>query len=128
MRISDWSSDVCSSDLVEVGAQPVDDLLDAANLLAAFLRTQRRIGGEQHARIELDRRALAEPGERRHQQSFLSQRLPVAHRVVMERVRTAHPDRAAATFEPVVEDDARDLPALARAPTGRAPGWERVGP
>src|SRR3546814_15256922 len=88
MRISDWSSDVCSSDLVEVGAQPVDDLLDAANLLAAFLRTQRRIGGEQHARIELDRRALAEPGERRHQQSFLSQRLPVAHRVVMERVRT----------------------------------------
>src|SRR3546814_19994360 len=60
-------------------------------------------------------RALAEPGERRHQQSFLSQRLPVAHRVVMERVRTAHPDRAAATFEPVVEDDARDLPALAGA-------------
>src|SRR3546814_3182939 len=42
---------------VEVGAQPVDDLLDAANLLAAFLRTQRRIGGEQHARIELDRRS-----------------------------------------------------------------------
>src|SRR3546814_16394758 len=33
----------------------------------------------------------------------------------MERVRTAHPDRAAATFEPVVEDDARDLPALAGA-------------
>src|SRR3546814_13483302 len=33
----------------------------------------------------------------------------------MEGVRTAHPDRAAATFQPVVEDDARDLTALAGA-------------
>src|SRR3546814_6270175 len=69
---------------VEVGAQPVDDLLDAADLLPAFLRTQRRVGGEQHARIERDRRALAEPGERCDQQPFLAERLPVAHRVVME--------------------------------------------
>src|SRR3546814_8941258 len=94
MRISDWSSDVCSSDLgrrdiddagigqgvlepqtgaallrerllaalaltaggvghrvrlveddhaVEVGAQPVDDLLDAANLLAALDRKSTRL-------------------------------------------------------------------------------------
>src|SRR3546814_17797479 len=101
---------------VEVGAQPVDDLLDAADLLPAFLRTQRRVGGEQHARIERDRRALAEPGERCDQQPFLAERLPVAHRVVMDGVRTAHPDRAAATFPPVVADDARDLTALAGAP------------
>src|SRR3546814_15896613 len=33
----------------------------------------------------------------------------------MGRFRSAHPDRSAATFEPVVEDDARDLPALAGA-------------
>src|SRR3546814_15804619 len=100
---------------VEVGAQPVDDLLDAADLLPAFLRTQRRVGGERHALIERDRRALAEPGERCDQQPFLAERLPVAHRVVMEGVRTAHPDRAAATFQPVVEDDARALTALAGA-------------
>src|SRR3546814_2358019 len=29
MRISDWSADVCSSDLIEMLAQPVDGLADA---------------------------------------------------------------------------------------------------
>ena len=39
---------------VEVGAQPIDDLLNAAHLLAAILRTERGVGDEQDALFEGD--------------------------------------------------------------------------
>ena len=47
-------------DAVEIGAQPVDDLLDARSLLLARVGAQRGVGGEQDAFVEADRRALAE--------------------------------------------------------------------
>src|SRR3546814_12578351 len=51
---------------VEIMAEPFDDLLDPARLAVAALRAKRRIGGEQDAFGEPDRRALAEARHRRH--------------------------------------------------------------
>src|SRR3546814_5942488 len=50
MRISDWSSDVCSSDLVTIGALPVGEL---APVLHEPVSAHRRVGahlGFQHHR------------------------------------------------------------------------------
>ena len=44
--------------------EPVDDLLHAARLALALLRAQRRVGGEQDAFGEGDRRALPEARQR----------------------------------------------------------------
>src|SRR3546814_167897 len=81
MRISDWSSDVCSSDLAF--GQP-------------------------------DRRALAEARQRRDEQALLPERRPVALRILEQFVRLRNPERAAPALQPVVENDPRDLSALAR--------------
>src|SRR3546814_1443163 len=42
MRISDWSSDVCSSDLISVGDMPVGVLLDEAIIVPAHDNNLRR--------------------------------------------------------------------------------------
>ena len=100
---------------VEIAAQPVDDLLHARGLRLARLRPQRGVGGEEDALGEPDRRALLEAGERRDEKPFLAERRPVALRVLDQLVGLRDPDRAAAALEPIVEDDAGDLAALAGA-------------
>ena len=64
---------------------------------------------------EPDRRALAEAGERRDEQPLHAERRPVALRILDQLVGLADPDRAAPALEPVVEQDAGDLAALAGA-------------
>src|SRR3546814_10098882 len=119
MRISDWSSDVCSSDLhdhaIEIRPQPFDDLLHTRLLAATFPRAERGVSGEQHALAEPDVRPLAEARERRYQQAFLTECRPVALRIFKQAVRYRNPDRAAAALEPVVANDARELAPFARA-------------
>src|SRR3546814_16778487 len=62
MRISDWSSDVCSSDLpgiegVDFGLQPVDlDLVDAQRPAAALLVLRGRKIGAEVEQVVLDAR------------------------------------------------------------------------
>src|SRR3546814_8385736 len=87
MRISDWSSDVCSSDLV---------------------------GGEEDGVAELNGGALSVLRERDDVALGAAERGPVAHRVLDQLVGLGDPERPAAALEPVVEDDAGDLAALAR--------------
>ena len=58
---------VKQDDAVEVGPQPVDDLIDAGFLGAPFLRAKRRIGGEEDALGERDVAALGEARQRRDQ-------------------------------------------------------------
>ena len=65
--------------------------------------------------LEADRRALPEAGERHDQQALLAERRPVALGVLDQLVGLRHPHGPAPALEPVVEDDARDLPALAGA-------------
>ena len=65
--------------------------------------------------LEPDRRSLAEPRERCDEEAFLSECRPVALRVLDELVGFADPDRAASPLQPVVENDARHLAALAGA-------------
>src|SRR5215813_11105151 len=63
----------------------------------------------------MDRRALAKPRQRRDQQALLSERRPVALGVLNQLVGFRHPQGASAALEPVVEQDAGDLAALAGA-------------
>ena len=101
---------------VEIGAQPFHDLFDPRSLhRPARVGAQRGIGGEQDALLQPDRRALAEARQRRHQKPFHAERRPVALGVLDQLVGLADPDRAAAALQPVVEQDAGDLTALARA-------------
>ena len=65
--------------------------------------------------VEADRRALREAGERRDEQALLAERRPVALGVLDQLVGLRDPDGAAAALEPVVEQDAGDLAALAGA-------------
>jgi len=65
--------------------------------------------------IQADRRALAEPRQRRDQQALLSERRPVALGILDQLVGFRHPQGAASALEPVVEQDAGDLAALAGA-------------
>ena len=95
------------------GAQPFDDLLDARNLLVALVGAQRGVGRKKDAFRQPDRRALAEARQRRDQQPLHAERRPVALGVLDQLVGLADPDRAAAALEPVVEQDAGDLTALA---------------
>ena len=96
-------------------AQPVDDLPDARNLLVARVGAQRGVGGEKDALLQTDRRALAEARERCDQQALLAERRPVALGVLDQLVGLGDPHRTAAALEPVVEQDAGDLTALAGA-------------
>ena len=65
--------------------------------------------------LQPDRRALAEARQRRDQQALLAERRPVALGVLDQLVGFRHPDRAAAALQPIVEQDAGDLAALAGA-------------
>ncbi len=100
---------------VELGPQPIHDLLDAGNTLVSGVGAQRGVGGEKDAVLQPDGRTLAEPGQRLDEQPLLPQRRPVALGVLDQGVGLGDPERAAAALEPVVEDHARDLAALARA-------------
>ena len=100
---------------VEIGAQPIDDLFYARSLFVAGVGAQRGVGGEQDAFRQSDRRSLTKARERRHQQPFLSERRPVALGVLDQLVGFRNPDRAAAALQPIVEQDASDLAALAGA-------------
>ena len=53
--------------------------------------------------------------ERHDEQLLLAERRPVALGVLEQRVGLGDPERAAPALQPVVEDDAGDLPALAGA-------------
>src|SRR3546814_19870093 len=62
MRISDWSSDVCSSDLLLVGLVAMDILADHAGAVAADSR--RIIGfGEKLVELGVERIAAAEQAD-----------------------------------------------------------------
>ena len=65
--------------------------------------------------LQTDRRALAEARQRRHQKPLLAERRPIALGVLDQLVGFRHPDRAAAALQPVVEQDACNLAALAGA-------------
>src|SRR3546814_21046330 len=53
MRISDWSSDVCSSDLHALGIEAVQDNLEALAFLAdAVCVGNEQVFDEQHVRID----------------------------------------------------------------------------
>src|SRR3546814_6822134 len=120
MRISDWSSDVCSSDLVEVAPQPVDDLSDPGALALALGRAQRGIGGEEDGIAQLNGGTLPVMRERDDVALGATEGGPVAHRVLDQLVGLGDPERPAPALEPVVEDDPGDMPALA-GPVAVAP-------
>jgi hypothetical protein len=63
---------------VEAADEPVGDLLDSARLLAARLRAQGRVGGEEDALVERDRGALAEARQRHDVGAITADRGPVA--------------------------------------------------
>src|SRR5690242_7384839 len=103
------------NEAVEIAAEPVDDLLDAAGLLAARLRAQRGVGGEEDALLERDRGALAEARQRHDVGAVAADRRPVALGVLDQLVGFGDPQRPAPALEPVVENDRRNLAALAGA-------------
>ena len=61
------------------------------------------------------RRTLPEAGERHDLEALLAERRPVALGILDQLVGFRHPQGPAPALEPVVEDHARDLPALAGA-------------
>src|ERR1700736_6059649 len=83
-------------DAVEAAAEPVDDLLNAARLLAARLGAQGRVGGEENAFVERDRGALAEARKRHGVGAIAADRRPVALGVFDQLVGLRDPQRALA--------------------------------
>ena len=102
-------------DAIEIRAEPVDDLLHARRFLGALVGAQRGVGRKENALAKPDRRSLAKARERRHQKPLHAERRPVALGVLDQRVGFRDPDGAAAALQPIVEEDAGDLPALAGA-------------
>ena len=83
-------------DAVEIAAEPVDDLLHAAGLVAARLGAQGRVGGEEDAFVERDRRTLAEARQRHDVGAVAADCGPVALGVLDQFVGFGDPERAAA--------------------------------
>ena len=102
-------------DSVKIASEPVDDLLDAARLLAPCLRAQGRVGGEEDAFLERDRSTLPEARKRHEVGAVAADRGPVALGILDQLVGLRDPERAAPPLQPVVEDDRGDLAALAGA-------------
>src|SRR3546814_4462407 len=107
-------------------AKPVDNRLKAVSFpfvcLRAFARgalrrPQSGIGDEEDAFGKADRRALLEARQGCYPQLFHAERRPVTLRVFEELVGPAEQDCLAAALDPVVKDDARDLPRLDRTRT-----------
>src|SRR5918996_5028291 len=105
----------CPGPRAGVAPQPVDHLLHPRALALALLGAQRGVGGEEDGVAELDGRALPVVRERDDVGLGAAERGPVAHGVLDQLVGLGDPKRAAPTLEPVVEDDAGDLAALAGA-------------
>ena len=97
-------------DAVEVGTRPGDDLIEPGGVAA--VGAQRRIGHEQDALVHRDGLVDLPARQRLHVGRETAERGPVADRIGMERLVLADPDVLAATRQPVVEDDGRDLPPL----------------
>src|SRR3546814_6445974 len=57
MRISDWSSDVCSSDLQPVGKAGLDDVLDDRVVNVALGNFRRVLRGQHHS-VDFGRLAI----------------------------------------------------------------------
>src|SRR3546814_13510162 len=76
MRISDWSSDVCSSDLVAFGLAPDTNINNATSL-----DTIRVNLGDNSIPLTLDERARAKSGIGQTAQVSARMRLPVADRL-----------------------------------------------
>src|SRR3546814_5139630 len=89
MRISDWSSDVCSSDLAELAQR-----LDVA--LAQAVHVHRTAAGEVEYRLRTLRRAREFTGATRDRLALLAHDVRAADRALRghrprRRVRRAHP-------------------------------------
>ena len=102
-------------DAVEAAAEPVDDLLHAARLLAARLGAQGGVGGEEDAFLERDRGALPEARQRHDVGAVAADCGPVALGVLDQLVGFRDPHRPAVALKPVIKNDAGDLAALAGA-------------
>ena len=79
------------------------------------LRPQGGVSRKEDAFVERDRRALAEPRQWYEVGAVAADRGPVALGVLDQFIGFGDPDRPAASFEPVVENDRGDLAALAGA-------------
>src|SRR6188508_1374446 len=87
-----------------LAAEPGEDLVEAGGLALALGRAQCRIGDEQDALVESDRRALAEARQWLDEQALLAERRPVAPRILDQHLGLRDPQGAAPALEPVVED------------------------
>jgi len=63
---------------VEIGAEPVEDLLETGVFAAAVGTAQRGVGSEQNALTELDRLALLGAGQGHDLEFLLAERRPIA--------------------------------------------------
>ena len=98
-----------------LASEPRQDLVEARSLPLSLGRTQGGVGHEQDALIEPDRCPLSEARQRLDQQRLLAQRRPVAAGILDQCFGLGNPQRLAPALEPVVEDDAGHLAALAAA-------------
>ncbi len=90
-------------------------MVETGGFALAFRRAQGRVGDEEDALGEADVAPLAELRER-HDITFApAERHPVAPCILDELVTLGDPDSPAAALQPIVEDDARDLPPLSAA-------------
>jgi hypothetical protein len=109
---------------VIVVADPFEDLLEPRALIAT-IRPKRRIGEEQDAFGSADRDPKFPLVEMLDVERETAHRSPVAPRILEKGFRLRDPDVLAATAQPLVEDDRRDLAAFAGA---RAIAEEEAGP
>ena len=98
-----------------LAAEPGEDLIEARSLALALGRAQRCVGDEQDTLGEPDRCPLAEACQRLDEEALLAQGGPVAPRVLDQRLGLGDPQGLAPALEPVVENDAGHLAALAAA-------------
>src|SRR3546814_2061440 len=101
MRISDWSSDVCSSDLMEGRERVVGDL----RACGRHRGKQRRLAGVRHA----------EQADIRHQRQLHAQFADVARRALGRFVRCAADRRLEVRIAEAAMAALRNLHALARS-------------
>src|SRR3546814_9313411 len=101
MRISDWSSDVCSSDLLPQAVDPalhrriVDDLVADARHAGLHLQVELQVGGElRQPLLRLQTQAVA--GVLRHVRQQLAQ--PIDDRVGQILVQAGPAQNLAGTF------------------------------
>ena len=99
--------------LLVTPGQPGDDLIETRGLALAGRRAQRGVGREQDAFILRYLRPLPVTGKRDHVLLAAPERGPVPAGVLEQVGGGREPERPAPSAEPVVEDDRRDLAALA---------------